>query len=103
MSSKTRTATITALDESGATLLSLFGSLLASKSNDYGEVMLVNASTVDIEIASMEGGIAPAAGDYTTIEVGAEQPIKRLSAKDFHIRTTDDGGTHSLRFVGTPS
>ena len=104
MSSKTRTGTISSgLDESGLRLSHLFGHSLASKYNDFEDVVIVNNSTVDISVASMEGSIAPAAADYKTIEVGAEQPIKRLSSRDFWVRTSDDGGTHAIEFVGTPA
>lgn len=102
MSAKTRTGTISSgITTGGVALNSLFGASLAAQYNDYEDVTLVNNSTVDISVASMEGGRAPAAADYKTVPTGGEQKIKRLSSRDFYIKA--EAGSYSVEFIGTPA
>lgn len=104
MISKTRTATLTDLDESGLKLSAMFvaASALAKNYNDFENVVITNTGDADIEVASMEGGIVPATADYKTVPSGAELRFDRISSKDFYVRATDDAADNSLEFIGTP-
>lgn len=103
MVNKTRTATISSgISGTAAKLSTLFttAGALAAQFNDFEDVTIVNTGDVDLNVASMEGGVAAATGDFKSIPTGGELRVRRLSSKDFWVKAT--GGTPSLEFIGTP-